>query len=137
VFYVTTATEIVSIASHPGYGVAVDRGTVKELGPLPPSLIEVPYERPGPRFWGDGDPIGPDMTLTDPASIPAVFSARTSYSAGFGTPDTRQFGARTDHAYGWISNELRPTTRASDGKRIYSNAIGFHYANPGGKAVKR
>jgi hypothetical protein len=89
VFYVTTAEEQVRVASHPGYGSIP--GFVEREPHIPSMVFEV-EERPGPRFWGDGDPVGPDMGVVNPDPMRRLISEDANIHRGIGSPAAVKFG---------------------------------------------
>jgi len=90
VFYVTTEMRRVLINNHRGYGVAVDRGLTKDVM-IPPLVFEV-EPRPGPRFWGDGGPIGPDMGVVNPDPMRRFVSEDVYIDKGIGAAGSVTYG---------------------------------------------
>ena len=69
VFYVTSTEEQVTIRQRAPYGVLVDPG-IRERADIPPLVLQVdPQRQIGPKFWGDGGPVGPGSGVVDPAPM--------------------------------------------------------------------
>jgi hypothetical protein len=90
VFYVTTTEKLVPISEHRGYGI-IPGGVTTFVPEIPPLLVE--YEpRPGPKFWGDGDPVGPDIRVTNPDPLRRLISEDANIRQGIGATGAVQFG---------------------------------------------
>ncbi len=59
VFYVTTTPKLVPIHEHAGIG-AIDQPGYAVVD-IPPLVFWEKPDKPGPKYWGDGDPVGPDL----------------------------------------------------------------------------
>ena len=106
VFYVTTATEISSIGSHPGYGITIDPGLVTTTQ-VPPLIIKIVPDPPVPRFWGDGDLIGPDIGVSNPNPVRQFMSVDANIRQGLGTTGSVRFGDRLIGPAGGFSGNGR------------------------------
>jgi hypothetical protein len=92
VFYVTTAVQQVLISDHSGIGVTVNPG-FKPTVEIPPLILEIdPRLQVGPKFWGDGGPIGPNPGVVDPAPMQRFVTEDAYIRQGIGTTGSVMYG---------------------------------------------
>jgi hypothetical protein len=93
VFFVTTERSFEPIYEHLDFGVTVYPGFVNKEK-IPPLVFEEEM-RPGPKLWGDGDPVGPDMSVVNPNPMRQLISEDANIHMGIGaTGDVRYNGSR-------------------------------------------
>jgi hypothetical protein len=97
VFLVRTREEKVRIFDRLNYGVAADPG-VKWDVKIPPLINEIdPSLQIGPKFWGDGGPVGPDTGLFKPNAVQRFVTEDANIRLSLGTVGSVQYG---DHQIG-------------------------------------
>jgi hypothetical protein len=93
VFFVTTEKGYVPVYDHQDFGFTLDPGVVN-TGKIPPLVFEE-EPRPGPKLWGDGDPVGPDLSVVNPNPLLRFISEDANIRLGIGaTGDVRYNGSR-------------------------------------------
>lgn len=92
VFFVTTEEPQMRIENHPGLGVSVNPG-IKFAVEIPPLILRAdPHKEVGPKFWGDGGPVGPAPGVVDPAPMQRFLSEDAYIRQGIGTTGVVTFG---------------------------------------------
>jgi len=102
VFYVTSEHQPVWVADSEGFGVSVNPGVMKV--PQIPHLVIQPYPQPRPNPWGDGAPIGPDISVMDPAPMQRFVTEDAYIRQGIGTTAVVGYGDRQIGPSGAIMN---------------------------------
>ncbi len=92
VFYVTTMEQQGRPSDHPGYGVVVTSG-FKQVGKIVPLILQAdPGIQVGPKFWGHGEPVGPNMSVIDPIPMKRFVSEDAYIHKGIGTTGSVMYG---------------------------------------------
>jgi hypothetical protein len=97
IFYVTTEESQGWVRDPPSFGVPIDPGFVE----VPP-LVLIPIPTPGPKFWGDGGPIGPDVRVVDPSPMQRLVTEDAYIRRGLGNTASVSYGDREIGPHGAI-----------------------------------
>jgi Neuraminidase-like domain/Putative peptidoglycan binding domain len=94
VFYVTTEEADAMIFDFPSYGAAV--GHFFQKGAELPSLVlqSGPRLQIGPKLWGDGGPVAPDLGIIDPSPIQRYVTEDAYIRQGLGTAGSVAYGGK-------------------------------------------
>ncbi|MGC1379365.1 MAG: neuraminidase-like domain-containing protein, partial [Anaerolineales bacterium] len=92
VFYVTTATAPISVVDHSPYGVA-NTPDLSQAANIPPLVFQIdPHIELGPKFWGDGGPVGPDPSVIDRSGMLKYVTEDAYIHLGIGAATAVQYG---------------------------------------------
>ena len=106
VFFVTTTKELVYIYDFSGYLAAANNGVV-QAGSIPPLVHEIdPHLQIGPKFWGDGGPVGTDPGVIDSAPMKRFVTEDAYIRQGLGTTAVIMYGNRQIGPSGAILNAI-------------------------------
>lgn len=105
VFFVTTTEKPVGIPGYPYYGFAVNLGFAQAAEI--PSLVLRPDEpiKRRPKFWGDGGPVGPDLSVTDPTPMRQFVTEDAYIFRGIGTTGSVMYGSKQIGPDGPVSSD--------------------------------
>jgi len=93
VFYITTAESRIWIPGHRDFGIGAEPW--KGLKDQPPLVFQRdPDTVIGPKYWGDGGPVGPDPTVVDPESIRQYVTEDVNILQGIGMVSSVKFGEK-------------------------------------------
>ena len=85
VFFVTTSEELMPVFAHPGYGIVHNQSLTQEIKIPPLILWNDTNHKPGPKFWGDGEPVGPNLGVIDTITIQRFVTEDAYVRQGIGT----------------------------------------------------
>ncbi len=104
VFYVTTTEQQVPIPDYPDYGVTFNP-SFKQVVKIPLLILQTdPRFQVGPKFWGDGGPVGPDTGVIDPTRMQRFITEDAYIRQGIGTTAVVGYGDRQIGPSGAIMN---------------------------------
>jgi len=92
----------VHVAEHPDFG--INPGVVKMVTEIPPLVVEF-KPKPGPKFWGDGDPIGPDIHVVNPDPALRFISEDANIRQVIGATGEVRFGDTLIGPQGAVTGE--------------------------------
>lgn len=95
VFFVTTSVPPVKpFYERHGYGV-VATPIFRQSTQIPPLLLQTgPRQEVGPKFWGDGDPVGLDLGVIDSARMRRFVTEDAYIRQGIGTTGAVMYGSK-------------------------------------------
>jgi hypothetical protein len=102
VFFVTTAEQPVLIANLSDYGVGANPAFWQSVE-IPP-LVLIPEPKPGPKYWGDGGPIGPGPGVINLAPMQRFVTEGAYIRQGIGTTGGVMYGDKQIGPSGTISD---------------------------------
>jgi hypothetical protein len=103
-FFVTTTETPVLIKDHPGYGIGPNPNP-KQTIEIPPLVLQLdPHKQVGPKFWGDGGPVGPDAGAVDSAPMQNFLSEDAYIRQGLGSTGGVTYGGQQIGPSGSISS---------------------------------
>ena len=104
VFFVTPTEQQVWIPAFTGYTIE----TQPEFGmvaKLPDMVFKTdPRKEAGPKFWGDGGPVGPDLSVIDPVPMQRFVTDDAYIHKGIGTTGGVMYGDKQIGPSGAIAN---------------------------------
>lgn len=94
VFFVTTTEQKVMIFDRLDYGISVDPGLGAGAN-IPPLVGEVdPHVNIGPKFWGDGGPVGPDIGIYKADAVQRFVTEDANITTGIARVGSIRYGDR-------------------------------------------
>jgi hypothetical protein len=112
VFFVTTTEQQVFIWNYPWYGL-LDNPGLERAPSIPPIVFKPGPQIPvGPKFWGDGAPVGVNPGVVDLAPMQRFVTEDAFIRQGIGTPATVMYGNQQIGPAGGVST---PTAGLSAG----------------------
>ena len=101
VFYVESTVSDQWVRDFDGFGHIAAPDAVAKVPPL--VLQEAP--KPGPKFWGDGGPVGPGFGVIDPGSMRQFVTEDANIRQGLATTANVQFGQTQIAPFGAASGK--------------------------------
>ncbi len=106
VFFVTTEEEQVLIE---GYDFPVYHGS-DQSAQIPPLVLQIdPRQEVGPKLWGDGAPVSPNLGVIDPAPMKRLVTEDAYIRRGIGAAGSVVYGEKQIGPAGAMSTALDKT----------------------------
>ena len=111
VFFVTTTEQQGRIPDYTGYTIEINPH-MRFVPKLPGLVLKTdPRKEVGPKFWGDGGPVGPDLGLIDPAPMKRFVTEDAYIRQGIGTTGHVEYGDKTIGPSGAVADALAKMNR--------------------------
>ncbi len=109
VFYITTTEQPFRFKESSDYGLKSNQGYGNKVD-IPPLIWESEPDRQiGPKLWGDGGPVGPDLSVNSPVPMQRFVTDDAYIHKGIGTTGSVMYGDRQIGPSGAIADDRAKT----------------------------